>query len=131
VIVLDTSAAIELLLSLPLSRRVQERLEQAEWQLAAPQLLVIESLQVLRRRVSAGVSPLRDAEEARDLLRDLGIRYFDHQLLADRVWQLRDNLTAYDASFVALAEALDAELLTTDARLARSPGHDARVTLVD
>ncbi|MFT4189819.1 MAG: type II toxin-antitoxin system VapC family toxin [Aeromicrobium sp.] len=129
-IVLDTSAAIELLLSLPRSRQVQEHVERADWRIAAPQLLVIEALQVLRRRVAAGLTSLDEGEEARELLGQLGIRYFDHQLLADRVWQLRDNLTAYDASFVALAELLDAELVTTDARLAGAPGHAARTTVV-
>ncbi|MBX3094320.1 MAG: type II toxin-antitoxin system VapC family toxin [Cryobacterium sp.] len=129
-IVLDTSAAIELTLALPLSRRVQQRLEEDEWQIAAPQLLSVEVLQVLRRRVAAGLTTLAQAEEARELLRDLNIRFFDHDTLVDRVWRLRDNLTAYDACFVVLAELLDSELVTTDVRLARAPGHDARVVLV-
>lgn len=129
-IALDTSAVVELLLALLRSPRVRERLDSAGWQLAAPQLLVIEVLQVLRRRVAAGITELADAEEARALLADLGVRYVDHEVLADRVWQLRENPTAYDASFVALAEGLEGELVTTDARLARAPGHDARVDLV-
>ncbi|QIK62134.1 type II toxin-antitoxin system VapC family toxin [Leucobacter viscericola] len=130
-IVLDASAAVELLLALPLSRRVQDRLDQGHWQLAAPQLLVVEILQVLRRRVAAGSTSLSDAEEALELLQELGIRYFDHQVLAERVWQLRGNLSAYDASYVALAEALGWQLVTTDARLANAPGHSASVLLVN
>ncbi|GAA2101851.1 MULTISPECIES: type II toxin-antitoxin system VapC family toxin [Brevibacterium] len=129
-IVLDTSAAVELLLALPLSHRVAARLEDAQWQIAAPQLIVVETLQVLRRRVAAEISTLEEAEEARALLQDLNIRYFDHTLLAERTWQLRSNLSAYDASYVALAELLDLELLTTDARLAHAPGHSARVHLI-
>ena len=128
-IVLDTSAAIELLLSLPKARQVQDCLEKAQWQVAAPQLLIVEVLQVLRRRVASEITELGDAVVAQELLRDLGPQYFDHELLGARVWELRDNLTAYDACYVALAELLDAELVTTDARLAAAPGHFARVVL--
>lgn len=105
-IVLDTSAVIELLLGLPLARQVQTHLERADWQVAAPQLLQIEVLQVLRRRVGAVYTSLGDAEQARLLMQDLNIRYFDQAVLEDRTWELRDNLTAYDASYVALAEIL-------------------------
>lgn len=129
-IVLDTSAAVEILLALPLGARVQRHLERADWQIAAPELLIVETLQVLRRRVAADVTTLQDADEARGLLSDLNIRYYGHEIVADRIWELRENLTAYDASFVALTEALDSELITTDARLAEAPGHDARIVLI-
>jgi len=131
VIVLDASAAVELLLTLPLSPRVQSELEGVEWQMASPQLLEIEVLQVLRRRVNQGLSTVASAEEARDLLLDLNIRYYDHAPLADRIWELRENLTAYDACYVALAEALDLQLLTCDAALANAPGHNAEILLVN
>ena len=130
-IVLDASAAVELLLTLPLSPRVQSELEGVEWQMASPQLLEIEVLQVLRRRVNQGLSTVASAEEARDLLLDLNIRYYDHAPLADRIWELRENLTAYDACYVALAEALDLQLLTCDAALANAPGHNAEILLVN
>ena len=130
-IVLDASAAVELLLALPLSPRVQSELEGVEWQMASPQLLEIEVLQVLRRRVNQGLSTVASAEEARDLLLDLNIRYYDHAPLADRIWELRENLTAYDACYVALAEALDLQLLTCDAALANAPGHNAEILLVN
>lgn len=129
-IVLDASAAVELLLALPVSSRVQVELERVEWQVAAPQLLEIEVLQVLRRRVSQGLATLANAEEALDLFADLNIRYYDHSPLARRVWELRGNLTAYDASYVALAEKLELQLLTCDAALANSPGHNAQILLV-
>ena len=129
-IVLDASAAIELLLSLPKSRAVQERVEEADWQVAAPQLLLVEVLQVLRQRVATGVTELADAASAQELLHDLSPQYFGHDLLTARVWQLRDNLTAYDACYVALAELLDTDLVTTDTKLASAPGHDARVVVL-
>lgn len=129
-IVLDTSAAVELLLNLPLGAQVRERLEESDWRTHAPQLLTIEVLQVLRRRVAAGTTTGSLAEEARDLLVDLGVVYHEHQMLAPRIWSLRENLTAYDAAYVALAEALDADLLTTDARLAHAPGNRARMVLI-
>lgn len=130
-IVLDTSAAIELLLSLPLSRKVQDLLDEHDWVVAAPELLQIEVLQVLRRRVTSGVTSIDDAEYALNILRDINVRYFNHEVLIDRVWELRSNLTAYDASYVALAELLDGNLVTSDARLAHAPGNNARILLVN
>lgn len=129
-IVLDTSAAIELLLALPLAGQVQQHLEAQNWQIAAPQLLSIEILQVLRRRVQAGYNSIEEAEQAISIFSDLGIRLFDHAPLLARIWRLRDTVTAYDAAFVALAEGLDVPLLTADARLAHAPGHGAVVQLV-
>lgn len=125
-IVLDASAAIELLLALPLSKQVQDVVAAHDWQLAAPQLLEIEVLQVLRRRVASGRNLPAEAAEALDLLRDLNIRYFDHKVISGRIWELRENLTAYDAAYIALAELLEAPLLTTDIRLVNAPGHSAR-----
>lgn len=129
-IVLDASAAIELLLALPLSPRVQAELERVEWHIAAPQLLTIEVLQVLRRRVRQGLTSAQHAEDARSLLSDLNIRYYDHAPLAERIWQHRDNLTAYDAAYVALAEELELELLTCDKGLAGAPGPGAEILLI-
>lgn len=129
-IVLDASAAVELTLSLRLSSGVQEHLEKARWQIAAPELLTVEVIQVLRRRVLAKVTSVEAAEEAVDLLADVNIRFFSHQTLADRIWELRDNATAYDAAYLALAELLSAELLTADSRLAHSGGHAAKISLV-
>ena len=63
-------------------------------------------------------------------LADLPVRRYPHDFLLPRIWELRNNLTAYDAAYVALAEALDARLLTRDRRLATAAGHRARVELV-
>lgn len=70
------------------------------------------------------------AQQALSDLADLPISRYPHDLFLFRIWQLRQNLTAYDAAYVALAEALSAPLLTRDARLASAPGHRARVELL-
>jgi predicted nucleic acid-binding protein len=74
-----------------------------------------------------------DAERGRTALADLAdfpLRRYPHDFLLPRVWDLRNNLTAYDAMYIALAEVLDAPLLTRDKRLAAAPGHHARIELV-
>ena len=96
----------------------------------APQLLIIECLQVLRRKVIGGeIDSELGTILASDLLA-LDIELYDHPLLARRVWELRGNLTAYDAAYVALSELLDAPLLTTDAKLAAAPGNKAIVEFI-
>ncbi|MFT4167062.1 MAG: type II toxin-antitoxin system VapC family toxin [Microlunatus sp.] len=130
-IVLDASAAVELLLNLPHGPRIRDRIADPATQLHAPQLLTVEILQVLRRRVAAGITTVAQAGTALSLLDDLGVSPHDHALLARRIWELRDNLTAYDAAYVALAELLGATLLTTDARLARASGNRATIDLID
>ncbi len=102
-----------------------ERLEGKS--LHAPHLIDVEFLHVMRRMVACGqLAPAR-AVVVRADFSGLRITRYPHALLLDRMWELRDNLIACDASFVALAEALDAPLVTTDARLAASPGHRATI----
>lgn len=129
-IVLDASVTVELLLNLPLGEQVRRRLADSDLQLHAPHLLPVEVLQVLRRRVAAGTTSTTDAVEALDLLEQLDLSFHDHMLLAGRAWTLRGNLSAYDAMYVALAELLDAPLLTADAKLARAPGIHATIDLI-
>lgn len=129
-IVLDASAVAEMLLNLPLGPAVRERIAARDATLHAPQLLVVEVLQVLRRRAGAGLTTTEEAAVAAELFDQLDVHLYDHRLLSRRIWELRPNLTAYDASYVALAEILDAPLLTTDARLAGAPGNHARIDLV-
>lgn len=129
-IVVDASAAIEVLLDTPLATAVAARLDKPEETLHAPHLLDIEVAQVLRRYAMTGAA---DAERCRAALGDLAefpLTRYPHDVLLPRVWDLRANLSAYDAVYVALAEALDAPLLTCDRRLAAAPGHDASIDLV-
>jgi predicted nucleic acid-binding protein len=130
VIVVDASALLEALLRTPAARAVEERLFEPRQTLHAPHLLDIEVAQVIRRYAAKGEI---DDERGRAALADLvdfPLRRYPHDFLLPRVWDLRNNLTAYDAVYVALAEALDAPLLTRDQRLAAAAGHHARVELV-
>jgi predicted nucleic acid-binding protein len=89
---------------------------------AAPEILDLEVVSVLRRLSAMGRVPVRRAELALRDLADSPIRRSPHRPLLGRCWELRDNLTAYDAAYVALAELLGCGLLTGDRRLSRAPG---------
>lgn len=91
-------------------------------QLAAPELIDLEIVSVLRRQLSAGRLDERRAVLAIADLADLPIQRASHLPLLVRCWELRDNLTVYDAAYVALAEALGTSVLTADSRLAKAPG---------
>ena len=97
--------------------------------LHAPHLLDVELLSSIRRLTLTGAISDDRAADARLDFAELAILRYPHDVLADRAWELRANLTAYDAVFVALAEALDAPLVTCDARLSRAAGVRARVEL--
>jgi len=130
VIVVDASALAEALLRTPAAAAVEERLFGTGQSLHAPHLIDIEVAQVLRRYAASGrVEPGR-CRDALDDLFDFPLDRYPHDLLLPRVWELRHNLTAYDSVYVALAEALDATLLTRDRRLAAVAGHRARIDLV-
>jgi predicted nucleic acid-binding protein len=90
--------------------------------LAAPELIDLEVSSVLRRLVLAGLMPTRRAELALSDLMALPLRRVNHKPLLARCWELRDNLTTYDATYVALAERLAVTLVTSDLRLAQTPG---------
>lgn len=98
--------------------------------LAAPHLVDLEFVSVVRRLVASGRLGSERAGQAVQDLTDLPIRRCDHVPLVRRCWELRNNVTAYDAAYVALAEALDIPLWTADARLAAAPGVSCAVTLV-
>lgn len=129
-IVLDASAAIEMLLGTAAGGLVAERLADPTESLHAPHLLDVEVAQVLRRTEATGVLTARRGRAALQDLADLDLHRYGHDLLLPRIWELRRNVTAYDAAYLALAEALDAPLLTCDTRLARAPGHRAQVALI-
>jgi predicted nucleic acid-binding protein len=130
VIVPDASAVLEVLLRTPSAKAVEMRLFDPRQTLHAPHLLDVEVAQVIRRYSSSGEIDGDRGRAALADLSDLPLRRYPHAFLLPRVWDLRNNLTAYDAIYVALAEALDAPLLTRDKRLLQAPGHHARIELV-
>jgi predicted nucleic acid-binding protein len=130
VIVVDASALLEFLLQTPLGTRVEARLFRDGDELHAPHLVDVEVTQALRRLVrSREVSPDRAAEAIADLVQ-VDLHRHAHSDLLTRAWKLRDNITAYDAVSVALAEALGATVVTCDAPLGHAPGHRAPVEVV-
>jgi predicted nucleic acid-binding protein len=102
-----------------------------EQHLAAPELVDVEVLSVLRRDHLRGSIARRRAEQAIADLADLPIDRFSHRSFLVRCWELRDNLTAYDAVYVALAEALRATLLTGDRKLSNAPGLRCAIEVLD
>jgi predicted nucleic acid-binding protein len=127
VIVLDASALVELLLGTADGEAVASRIADPGLSLHVPHLVDLEIVQALRRYVREREIDGSDAKLMLQELRALDLQRHAHEPLLDRVWALRSNLTAYDAVYVALAEALDAVLVTCDRRLAQAPAVSRRV----
>lgn len=127
-IVLDASALIDLLLLRPGAARTVAAIGDRR-AIHAPHLVDTEVLHVLRRWVAREWLPLPRAETALSDLDDLPLVHHEHQPLRARIWGLRARMSAYDATYVSLAEALDATLVTADRRLARAA--DGLVATVD
>jgi predicted nucleic acid-binding protein len=129
VIVLDASAALDWLLQTSAGLRIETQIYSHHESLHAPHLLDLEVAQVLRRLVREGAVSAHRADQAIEDFLDLRITRYPHFLLLPRIWQLRNNLSAYDAAYVVLAEKLGARLLTRDRRLASASGHAALIEL--
>jgi predicted nucleic acid-binding protein len=131
-LVIDASAVIELLLGRPAAESVAAAIREHDFHLHAPHLVDVEVLSALRRVVAAGdASPTRAAEAVDDLI-DLPLERYAHEAFVPRIWELRENFTAYDAVYLALAEVLveeGAPLLTADTRLARAASEHTGVEI--
>jgi predicted nucleic acid-binding protein len=131
VIVVDASVLVELVLQTPRGRQLARwLLLDEEEDLHAPHLITVEAAQALRRLRRDGLVTAGRSDQAVTDLLSLRIERHSHEILLPRAWQLRDNLTIYDAVYVALAEILEAPLVTCDARLARAPGLSVQVEVV-
>jgi predicted nucleic acid-binding protein len=122
-LVIDASAVAELVLRRPSATAIEQRIIEAAGNLHAPHLLDVEVLSALRRLVASGYASPARADDALTDFRALSIERYPHEPLIPRAWALRENLTPYDAVYLALAEALSergAPLLTADQRLARA-----------
>lgn len=128
-IVLDASAAIDWLIQSPAGHRIGQRIRTQNETIHVPHLFDIELLQVLKRLAWQGVISDQRADLALEDLLNLRFVRYPHFFLLSRVWQLRQNFTAYDAAYVALSERLNAPLITRDARLSAASGHVARIEL--
>jgi predicted nucleic acid-binding protein len=131
VIVVDASALVEVLLNRPSGHRVAHRMLDSLEALHVPDLIDLEVAQALRRYQAAGEMSPRRAHQALLAFVQMPLERHLHWPFLGRIWELRHNLTAYDAAYVALAEALDAPLLTCDGTLARAPGLRAVVELIE
>ena len=128
-IVLDASVVVEVLRGSAVGRRALDRWRD-HGDAHAPHLVQVEALHVIRRWVAEGsVRPQRGGALVA-MLPELAIDLHPHELLLPRAWALRANLSAYDATYVALAELLEAPLLTLDGRLAGAPGNRATIELL-
>ena len=128
--VLDASGAIELLLNTTAGKRLSARLADDTESVHVPHLIDMEIVRVLRRYVSHGTLDEGRGALALDRWRNLDVERYPHEPFLGRVWQLRDNVTAYDAIYVALAETLSTVLVTGDRRLVGAPGVRAAIELI-
>lgn len=128
-IVVDASALVELLLNQERAARVAARVLTGD-PIYAPQFLSIEVLSALRRLVLKGELTAERARLFREHYAGLPLVYYPHEHFLERIWELRHNVTAYDAAYISLAEALPATLVSCDSKLAGAAGHRANIELV-
>lgn len=129
-IVIDASLGVELFLRGPDAMAIKDRIEAAGREMAAPEIFDLEILQTFRRlKHRKQIEPDR-AVQALDVFRHAPIDRYSHRLLNSRIWELRDNLTAYDAAYFALAELLDVPLWTREARFSEAPGASTMVRVL-
>jgi predicted nucleic acid-binding protein len=130
VIVIDASVVIEVLLNTPAGIQIAERFFDPDETLHTPHLLDVEVAQVFRRYTRTGELDAARGLQALEDLVDFPLTRYPHDLFLPRIWELRHNVTAYDAAYIALAETLEAPLLTRDAALASAPGNRVRIELI-
>ena len=128
-IVVDASTVVDVLLQTPSALRIEARLYTLGGVMHAPHLLDLEVTHALRRHVFQGVIDEQRGEEALNDLAAWPLTRHAHGPLLFRIWALRNNVSAYDAAYIALAEMLHATLMTCDGRLAASTGHHAHIEL--
>lgn len=130
-IVVDASVVVTALLSSSSSGALARETLLRDGDLHAPHLLHVEALSALRRRTHSGLLEATHASAAVAALGALDVTGYAHTPLLSRAWQLRDSVTAYDAMYVALAEALGCSLVTADRPLSRAPGLRCPITLLE
>lgn len=129
-IVLDASVVVDLLLNSPIAEAIRSRVRDANESLHAPAVLDLEVAQTLRRFAARREISRERGRSVLGILQRLPVTRYSHELLLRRIWELRENLTAYDAAYIALAEGLNATFLTRDSHLAAAPNHRATVEVI-
>ncbi|HEY1632001.1 MAG TPA: type II toxin-antitoxin system VapC family toxin [Rhizomicrobium sp.] len=127
-LVIDASLALEILLPTPLGARHGDRVLGEE--LHAPHLIDVEFANSLRRMILRTGLDKAIARRALDTMQNLALQRHEHFDLLPRIWELRDSASACDATYIAVAEALRAPLLTCDGKMSRSHGHRANIILI-
>ena len=128
--VLDASGAVEFVLNTAAGKRLAARLADEFVVAHVPHLIDLEVAQVLRRYVRHGMLHERMGALALERWRNLDVERYPHEPFLDRVWQLRDNVTTYDAIYIALAETLSTVLVTGDRKLVGAPGVRVAIELI-
>ena len=129
-IVIDASAVLEVFFRTEAGLWIENRIFSPEETLHAPHLIDLEVAQVVRCYCASGEMDTQRGREVLDDLTDLPIMRYPHNIFLSRIWDLRHNMTAYDAVYVALAEILAAPLITRDSRLSSASGHSAVIELI-
>lgn len=128
---------MDVLLNLePTAPKIRERIKQEDSDdtresLHVPHLFEVEVLSALRRLTLGSQIPEDRALRAVRSLSNMRLTRYSHAPFIERIWELKENISAYDAAYIALAEALSMSLVTTDGRLARAAGHSARIELYE
>ena len=128
--VLDASGAVEFLLNTAAGRRLAVRLADEAEVVHVPHLIDLEIAQALRRYARHGTLDAQTGALALERWRSFDVQRYSHEPFLDRIWELRNNVSAYDAVYVSLAEALSAVLFTGDRKLAGTSGVDAPIELI-
>ena len=129
-IVADASIVLEVLLRTKRGLKIEARLLSSRETLHAPHLIDLEVCQVLRRYLLTKDLTADRAAAAIEDFQSIRIFRYPHRIFVDRIWELRSNMTSYDAAYVAVAEMIGAPLLTTDKRLASTSNHSAQIEFV-
>lgn len=128
-IVVDASVLFEVVADTPVAEPIRARLA-ADADHAAPHVIDVEVFSVIRRERLRGALDATAATQAIEDLRDWPGERYGHRSLLERAWELRETVRGWDAVYVALAEALDAPLLTTDGRLASASGPTCTIEVI-
>ena len=130
-IVIDASAVVEICLGSAIGKTLAREILRVDKELVAPELLPLEVIHALRKQLNLKLVTEAKATEGFRVSCLMPIQLLSHAELVQRIWQLKTNMTAYDASYVALAEKLDAPIWACDRKYEKTPLHKAKLVFFD